>query len=199
MKETIKKNKELIVAVFVVLLLIITGSYAWLTLTKTSDKVNVIKAGSLSMELDDTATEGIELINTIPMSYQQGMETEEYTFILKNNSSVASEYSVSLDDAKDESGNPLVSTTEKLGDNYIRFILLKNGETAYPKNSKLLSQDPGRIIDTGVIAANSQIEYSLRIWIDSKSENSHSADEEEQVMGKKFVGKIGVSAEQYNG
>ena len=65
MKENLNKNKELIVAIFVVLLLIITGSYAWLTLTKTSEKVNVIKAGSLYMELDDSATEGIKLINTL--------------------------------------------------------------------------------------------------------------------------------------
>lgn len=199
MKEILKKNRELIVAALVVLILIITGSYAWLKLTETGQKVNTIKAGSLSMELDESTSEGIELINTVPMSYQQGMETTEYTFILKNNSTVASEYSISLDDALDENGNPVVSADEKLGDNYIRFVLLKNGETAYPKNSKLLSQDPGRVIDTGVIEANSQITYSLRLWIDSKAENSQSVDEEEQVMGKKFVAKIGVSAEQYKG
>ena len=35
MKEIMKKNKELIVAIAVVLILIVTGSFAWLTLTKT--------------------------------------------------------------------------------------------------------------------------------------------------------------------
>lgn len=193
MKDLVKKNKELIVAIAVVLILIVTGSYAWLTLTKTSERVNVIKAGTLSMTLDDAASEGIALIKAVPQSYQQGILGPEYTFTLKNDAASNTEYSIYLDDQStytNEAGEEVtIDNTNRLGDNNIRFVLLKDGEIATPAKSMLLSQDPGRLIDTGKIAGNgTEITYSLRLWIDSKSEN--------EVMGRVFNAKLRIEAVQ---
>ena len=201
MKEFIKKNKELIVAIVIVLIIIISGSYAWFKIQKTSETVNKIKVGNLELKLDDSASEGIKLINEVPMSYQQGMATKEYTFTLTNSSSIAMDYTISLEDIAtyvDDSGNKVtINQEEKLGDNVIRFMLLKNGEKAQAVNSKLLSQDPGRAIDTGVIAGNNtQYTYSLRIWIDSKAGDNQK---ENEIMGKKFNAGLTIKAEQARG
>lgn len=201
MKEFIKKNKELIVAIVVVLILIIGGSYAWFKIQKTSDTVNKIKVGSLELKLDDNSSKGIKLLDQVPMSYQQGITTKEYTFTLTNESSATMDYTIFLEDIStylDDNGKEVtISPEEKLGDNAIRFILLKNGEEAQASNSKLLSQDPGRAIDTGTIAGNkTQYTYSLRVWIDSKAGDDKK---ENEIMGKKFNAGLKVTADQVRG
>ena len=200
MKEMAKKNKELIIAIAVVLILIITGTYAWLTLTRESEQVNVIRAGSLSMELDESASEGIALINAVPMSYQQGILTDKYTFTLNNESPIANEYSIILEDqltyTNDEGEEVTIDSTNRLGDNKIRFVLLKDGEVATPEKSHLLSEDPGRIIDTGVIDGDASVTYTLIMWIDSRAQNAQDETETEEVMGKVFNAKLRIEAEQ---
>ena len=170
MKEVLKKNKELIVAIFVVLFLIISGSYAWYTLTKTSEKVNTIKAGSLSMELDDESSDGILLQKAIPMSYRQGLTTTNYEFTLTNNGSKG-DYTISLIDeatyADSEGVQVTIEDTKRIADTKIRYILLKDGEVAEASKSMLLSEALDRVIDSGTIASGTTITYSLRIWIDS--------------------------------
>ena len=52
----------------------------------------------------------------------------------------------------------------------------------------LLSNALNRVIDTGTIAGNTEITYSLRIWIDSKSTND--------VMDKVFNAKIRLDVTQ---
>ncbi len=201
MKDVIKKNKELIVAIVVVLILIIGGSFAWFRINRTSTVINKIKVGNLELKLDDEASTGIKLINEVPKSYQQGLTSKEYTFTLTNNASIPMDYTISLEDISkyldDNNTEVEIKSEDKLGDNHIRFILLKNGEEANPSKSKLLSQDPGRAIDTGTIAGNgTKYTYSLRIWIDSRAgEGSTQA----QVMGKKFNAGLTVAAEQVRG
>ena len=78
MKEIIKKNKKTLVVILILLLvLVIASTYAWLRLTKSSNVVNRITAGNLDLILDDTTSEGITLVNEVPRSYRQGMETTE--------------------------------------------------------------------------------------------------------------------------
>ena len=68
MKDKIMGNKELIVAIAVVLVFLATCSYAWLTIRKISDKTNVLRAGTLSLVLDDTTSGGIKLEKAVPIS-----------------------------------------------------------------------------------------------------------------------------------
>ena len=186
-------NVKLLMVAFVLTVAIIFGStFAWFTLTKTSEKVNTIKAGSLSMELDDKASDGILLQKAIPMSYQQGVATTEYTFTLKNNGSKG-DYTISLLDeatyTDDEGAQVTIEDTNRIADTKIRYILLKDGEVAEASKSMLLSEAANRVIDSGTIANGTTITYSLRIWIDSKAEN--------EVMGQIFNARLQLDATQH--
>ena len=186
-------NAKLLIVAFVLTVAIIFGStFAWFTLTKTSEKVNTIKAGSLSMELDDKASDGILLQKAIPMSYQQGVATTEYTFTLKNNGSKG-DYTISLLDeatyTDDEGAQVTIEDTNRIADTKIRYILLKDGEVAEASKSMLLSEAANRVIDSGTIANGTTITYSLRIWIDSKAEN--------EVMGQIFNARLQLDATQH--
>ena len=186
-------NAKLLIVAFVLTVAIIFGStFAWFTLTKTSEKVNTIKAGSLSMELDDKASDGILLQKAIPMSYQQGVATTEYTFTLKNNGSKG-DYKISLIDeatyTDSEGAQVTIAADKKIADTKIRYILLKDGEVAEASKSMLLSEAANRVIDSGTIANGTTITYSLRIWIDSKAEN--------EVMGQIFNARLQLDATQH--
>ena len=192
-----KENKSkslllLVIGISLTVVAVVGVTYAWFRVTRSSDTINKIKAGSLEMTLDDTATEGIKLLNEVPRSYLQGMKTEEYTFTLTNTGTTTNDYTIYLDDVlnfTNDDGNEVTITDEnKLEDTKIRYILLKDGESAASTKSKLLSNATERIIDTGKITSNQTIKYSLRMWIDSRAEN--------EVMGKMFNTKLRVEATQ---
>ena len=190
MEEKKKIGKiNLLIVVFVLTVAIIFGStYAWLRLTKSSNTVNKITAGNLELVLDDTTSEGIKLVNEVPRSYRQGMETKEYTFTLTNKNSTSS-YSLLLKDLEkytDEDGNETVIAAEnRINDSKIRYILLKDGEVATADKSKILTD---RTIDTGTIKKGQTISYTLRVWIDSRAETD--------IMGKIFNAQLSLVAEQ---
>ena len=191
-KKNYRENRKNIVVLVVALILVVTIvfglSYAWLRLTKSSNTVNKITAGNLELVLDDTTSEGIKLVNEVPRSYRQGMETKEYTFTLTNKNST-SNYSLSLKDLEkytDEDGKETVIAAEnRIDDAKIRYILLKDGEESSADKSKILTD---RTIDTGTIKKGQTISYTLRVWIDSRAETD--------IMGKIFNAQLSLVAEQ---
>ncbi len=202
-KEQRNNNKKvIIVAVLLVLLLLVAGSYAWLRISVgPAEKVNRIKAGSMVLRLDEEASNGISLVKEVPKSYAQGITTTKYKFKLVNEGTTESNYTITLKDlAKyvDDNGNETgLNANNRISDNLIRILILKNGETAAPEKSRLLSEDPGRVIDTGVIApkdeAGNQISYEVQLWIDSKAgDNNTQAD----IMSKYFSAQLIVDAVQ---
>ena len=82
-KKMSKATKQLFALAFT-LVLLIAGSYAWLTLQVTGNKTNILRAGTLKLTLDDTTSNGILLEKAVPMSDTKGKTTTEYTFTLQN-------------------------------------------------------------------------------------------------------------------
>ena len=182
-------NTKLLIVAFVLTVAIIFGStYAWVRLTKNSNTVNKITAGNLELTLDDTTSDGITLVNDVPKSYRQGMETKEYTFTLTNKNSTSS-YSLSLKDLEkyinDENEEVTITDENRINDSKIRYILLKDGEEATAAKSKILTD---RVLDSGTIEKGQTIKYSLRVWIDSKAETD--------IMGKIFNAQLNIEATQ---
>ena len=192
-KKKIGNGKLLLIAIVLILVVIIGTTYAWLNITKNSEIINKITAGNLELTLDDKASEGIKLLKAIPMSYQQGIKTEEYTFTLTNKSSTSS-YTLSLKDlttyTNDNDEEVTITDADRLGDSKVRYILLKDGEEATASKSKILTD---RVIDSGTIEKGKTITYSLRIWIDSTAGDDNK---EAEVMGKVFNAQISIEATQ---
>ena len=83
MKE---RKKQIIIVVGIVLLLIIGTSFALLTFTTKGEKKISIEGGKLTLILDETSKDGIDLSNLAPVKDEEGKEQDAYTFSLKNNS-----------------------------------------------------------------------------------------------------------------
>ena len=176
------KKKSGIYVLFLLVILVIGVSYAWLQITLTGDKKNTITVGTLSLKLDDKASEGIDIDNAVPISDESGLKTKSYKFELENNGTIVSNYTVYLDDLELEEGKV------RLPDQYVKYTLIKNGEESSPALLSTTGTNPNRILDSGKLKVGEKNTYELKIWIDSSADNS--------IMGMTFLTKIRVEASQ---
>jgi len=140
-------------------------------------KRQVVTAGSLELELEEV--DAITLSNAMPMYDEVGMIQDVFNFRLKNTGTASVQYIVKLVDITD-------SSKEKLDTSIVKYGLTKDEENTIQYLSNIVN---GRI-DKGVIDRNQTIEYSLRLWIDSKvTDNS-------QISGKSLSYRIDVEASQ---
>lgn len=205
----IEANKKKIIALAVALVLLIGGTYAWLTITLTGTKTTRIEAGTLSLELVEEANE-INIEDALPMTDTDGEAQENpYTFTLNNNGNISSVYTVYLDSvAIDE-------TLKAMPQNRVKYSVVKTiktivgskdslGEDGDTKDTVVSTEtlttdvfsitgvpQDSKQLDTGTLAANNYIEYELRLWIDENATN-------EEMEKAAFAGKLRIEASQEN-
>ncbi len=191
MSKNDKKNssdkKTLVVIAVVLVLLLIGGTYAWLQITVSGTKTNILRAGKLSLKLNDELSNGISLKNTVPMSDTKGMQTPEYTFTLTNDGTVESYYTIYLDDVA------LGMDEKRMEDKFVKYALEKvtpsdGTTTAVPTLLTASNINGERVLDSGVIKAGETNSYKLQLWINSTATT--------EVMNTIFYGKIRVEATQ---
>ena len=200
MVDFIKKKSRLLLIIVFIAIVFIAGSFAWIRIGYNGNSINKIKAGTLDLTLDDTMSNGIVLEKAVPISYQQGITTTEYTFKLKNTGNYTVGYTLFLEnvDSFIDENNETVTITDdnRMADRFLRYILVKNGEEKSPEKSKLLSETTNRVLDTGVLAATEENTYILQIWIDSKAGDNN---EQDLVMNKYFNAVLKLDAIQAEG
>lgn len=194
MKQRKAKKRTIYVAlgIFVLVVLLIAGSYAWLTLSLTGEKKHKIVAGELSLLLDETSAEGIALENAVPEYDTDGVKHDAYTFTLTNNGSVTSEYTIFLDDLA------LENSEIRFPDEALRYHLTidqaANDIEALPalhKTGYQVPKDrtgPVRVLDSGTIAPNETKAYEFHLWIGKDFGN--------EVMGKVFRARLRIEGTQ---
>ena len=178
MENKNKKIKKQLFALALVLLVLLGGTYAWLTLQVTGEKTNVLRAGTLSLVLDDTTSEGIKLEKAVPISDEKGKTGTEYTFTLQNKGTKAASYTIYLDDVA------LEASETRMDDSKVKYQLTKNSN----ETVALLNTLSDKILDSGEIAGSTTNTYSLRVWIDSAAET--------EVMGTILSKQLRVEATQ---
>ena len=176
-KKLNKTTKQLFVLALV-LVVLLGGTYAWLTLQVTGEKTNVLRAGTLSLVLDDTTSEGIKLEKAVPISDEKGKTGTEYTFTLQNKGTKAASYTIYLDDVA------LEASETRMDDSKVKYQLTKNSN----EKVALLNTLSDKILDSGEIAGSTTNTYSLRVWIDSAAGN--------EVMGTILSKELRVEATQ---
>ena len=173
-----KQKKILIIAVFCVITLFISSSYALLTNFDKTDNVITIKSGNLTVTV---AADTINLNNKLPESDESGLQGTASTIILTNSGTMNIEgYDVKL---VSETGTTNVSN---LDSKYIKYAISLDG-TAYTE-PKLLSSN-NNIIYTGYnLAVNASKTIYLKVWIDNAAGNN--------AVNKSFYGSIKVDLYQ---
>ncbi len=177
------RKKLIIASIMLVAVVIIVGiSYAWLSITLTGQKTNVIKVGNLDLVLDETTSNGITMENGVAITDEEGLATDGSTFSLINNGDADICYELYLDDMDLESGETRVA------DKFIKFSLDKGTTTGTPKVLTSIGTNPNRLLDSGTISSGETINFNLRMWFNSEEDGNYS--------GQVFRGKLRVEAAQ---
>ena len=190
------KNQILItaIAVFVVVLSMIGGSYAFFTSSSSAGEYNVLQAGKLEIsyvEGEDGYGDILSLNGAYPVSDAAGLQNDSYRFSITNTGNVAVDYRVRIENddaiiAEDGCENNLLDF------NYIKYTF--DYTQANPVTPKLLgTQDDYIIYDSqaanqpGLQPGDSRI-HEIKVWITEDAPNS--------VLGKHFHGKVVIETIQ---
>ena len=182
MKEAIKNNKKVIIIGIVIIVLLLIGvAFAYLTTTLHGEKEYLVRAGSLGLRLE----EGNELTleKQIPLEDSEGMILDGFNFSLINEGNIETDYTIYLDDIELDEGET------RMPDSAIRYSLTKNEKAGSADDLSNMGVNPNRVVDSGSIAVDETINYTLRIWIDYDATT-------EEASGKTFKGKLRVEASQ---
>ena len=185
-KSFMEKNKKQVIAIALALVLLVGGSYAWLTTTLKGTKKVRIEAGTLSLVLNEGNEINVE--DSLPMTDIDGLKTDAYTFSLQNNGNVTSNYTIYLDDASIDSADV------RFDDSALKYSLKKNDGAS---TTALLSTLNQRVLDSGTIEAGTTNTYSLNLWIKDEATNDDvQTTKDGQTVGKVFAGKLRIEASQ---
>ena len=186
-----ERNKKQLLVIALALVLLLGGTYAWLTLTLNGTKKVRIEAGTLSLVLDEGNAINVE--DSVPMSDIDGLATTPYTFSLQNNGNVTSEYTIYLDDTSIDSADV------RFDDSALKYSLKKNeGTTITALLSTLKDSSDKRVLESGTIEPGVTNTYSLNLWIkdDATNDDVQETKEDNSVVGKVFAGKLRIEASQ---
>ena len=171
-RSKIEVKKITFLTVFLLCLTIGT-SYAFLTQVITGTKVLSIVSGTFKIDFNDGNEINIE--NAQPITNEEGLNTDGYTFTITNNGSIDAKYKVTLE----EKGN------NTLNKEYIRYSYKKkNGTYTTPK---LLSEGL-EIISNEELNSGAEEEYTLKLWMDYDTPN--------EGQNKTFKARIIVDSTQ---
>lgn len=214
-KRKIEHYSKQMLVLAIILILLIGGTYAWLRFTVTGEKENRIKVGTLVIDLDESATEGINIEQAFPVSDEIGKTYDEYKFTIKNSGSIASKYRVELENQplsngekrmpskyikynlvgiqkkkKSSSTNSLVEVNEKVVDTTAILKQLQElDSTEIPSTEQSLGSN--MILPAGVLEPGEEIEYSLKLWMSIDAKYDETRD-------TVFNARIKVDATQKN-
>ena len=178
-----KKNRKvtvIIISILIVLILLLAITFAFFR-TELFGNDQIVKVGTLDLVLDE-ASEGISLDNAIGLSDDKGISLTPSTFKLVNNGSKAVDYIIYLDD------NTIEETDTRMDDKYLKYNLVKNGESSGATLLTKIGSNPNRILDSGTIEGKRTNEYSLNLWITDEVDGNYS--------GQVFSGKLRVEVSQ---
>ncbi len=144
-----------------VTILLIGGSYAYLTLTLNSNKKNTLTSGNLNIVLEEEGTT-INLEKAYPLGEQEGLQGTPYSFQVINQGTINGKYQLYLEDDEIEDNE------ERIANKYIRYSLERNDATI--KVGKL-DELEDNLLDEVSINRGVTNNYNLRLWIDKDADN----------------------------
>ena len=175
-KKYNKKEYTKIAFLGIFLLAIVCGtSYAFLSQVITSKKNVEVTAGTFVINFKEKNT--IDLKNAVPMTDQEGMNTESYVFSVNNTGSLDAKYDISLEE----------NSNNTLDRKYVKYSIKEvDGEWSSPALlSTGLNLKTGRSLGSGATDS-----YEIKIWLDETATN--------EVQGKTYGAKVVINAVQTN-
>jgi len=183
-----KKTTVVLLGVLLVAVIITVGiTYALWQITLQQETTNVITTGCFKVTLEEG--DAITLNNAFPITDEEGKELTPYTFTIKNSCNEKASYVINLE---------TISTGDKiLSDEYVKASLKNNEKELFLSTLNSTNENVEKVIEsslkaykltTGVLNANEEKTFELRLWMD---ENTPTVDD---AMNANYMGKITISS-----
>lgn len=183
-KNDKKENKlGFVVLIASVLILALAVSYAIWAQTYHGKKENKMNTATLILTLDESASKGISLLNTVPVTDEKGVTFDPYTFTVQNSGTTEAKYRILLVNDENEYQKHGCSDL-KLDWSNIRYSFAKDKEAATVGNLG----ETGGVLNEGILKVDAKSSYSLKLWIKAEATN--------EIMNRHFHGIIKVEAIQ---
>ena len=99
-----------VISIIMIVITIIGSSYAAFVWNAESSENQSMTSGNYVIEIDNSSSSTITLDSVYPMTKEDGLATEPYTFTIKNNSNTDVEFSLKLE--KDTTLTNTLNTSE---------------------------------------------------------------------------------------
>ena len=192
--EKNKKNKiiGLLLGILIVLIIVVSSTYAYWQITKTQENPNDIVAACLSLNLENATDENprINLENQWPISDEEGKNLTGYTFTVTNNCDQEVNYIVGLNSVE------VSDTTNYMSYDSLKVQLDDNTPQIYGDLSDIEYADSeneyvaraSKQLSVETLTNNGVNTHTIKIWID---ENASIDD-----AGKSFSGQVFITGGQ---
>ena len=184
------KREGMFLAIAVIAIMVVTlgSAFAIFTSMQRAERHNIIRAGVLEIAFEDTE-EGmgniINLNGAFPISDQEGLLLEPYTFRVTNTGSLTARYQIRLLDDEE-----MIREAEAWNNILPRENIKVSIDGSLPM---LLSEleTSGFMIYESLLPSGQSSVHSIRMWIDGDSGN--------EVLGTQFHGLIRIDGESFDG
>ena len=175
------KNKKtlLILGILIVISISLGLSYAYWQLSFNQVDPNKAMTNCLEIELIEESPE-ITITKAYPITDEEGMRLEPFTFTIKNTCDSFVSYEVALGIAD---GTTLDSQYVAAVLDYNAIQTLNNYEEV-----SLKGYQEGRLLQKGSLSSEDEITYNLRLWLD------YDTPYQEDIMSTSFLSQIVVTA-----
>lgn len=184
------KNQIIItaIAVFVVVVSMIGGSYALFTSSSSAGEYNVLKAGKLEIsyvEGENGYGDILSLNGAYPVSDATGLQNDSYRFNITNTGNVAVDYRIRIEN--DEA----IVQEDGCGSNLMDFNNIKytfDYSTSNPVTPAILGEQTDHVVYDSVVANQPGLQpgdsriHEIKVWIKDSAGN--------EVLGQHFHGKV---------
>ncbi len=136
-KSKVLEMKKIIISIIGLIILVIAFlrvTYAYWNVTINQTNKNAVKSVCLKVSMAKDENE-ISLPKAMPISDEEGLALEPYTFSIKNTCNDNASFQINLESLSKISGTEEIPSNDRLAPKYVRFKL---NETTKPDEGTLL-------------------------------------------------------------
>ena len=176
---TKSKRVYLLIGIILVVGLVIGLSYAYWQLSLNQVDPNKALTNCLAIELIEESPE-ITITKAYPITDEEGMKSEPFTFTIKNTCDSFVSYEVALG----------IADGTTLDSQYVAAVLDYNEIQTLNQYEEvsLNGYQEGYLLQKGSLSGEDEVTYNLRLWLD------YDTPYQEDIMSTSFLSQIVVTA-----
>ncbi len=195
--EKNKRNKiiGLSIGILIVLIIVVSSTYAYWQITKTQETPNDIVAACLDLNLEDKSA-AIDLDSAWPISDDEASSLTGYTFTVTNNCDQEINYIVGLN--RVEESNYLQDSSIKVRlDEQSSQVYGNLSDVEYIDVENTYTSRVSKQVSVETISANGTNEHTIRVWV---NESAPVTEQSKIFKGQVFIiGGQGIEIPESNG